>query len=77
VTAPNICSPNRHQTTRSGNHNLLKIKVNEMNKLEYDKRNYLATHSQSETLLLPGKTTDYGNRSDAQMLAEFDALFFD
>ncbi len=48
-----------------------------MNKLEYDKRNYLATHSQSETLLLPGKTTDYGNRSDAQMLAEFDALFFD
>jgi hypothetical protein len=28
-------------------------------------------------LLLPGQTTDDGNRSDAQMQAEFDALFFD
>ena len=39
--------------------------------------NYLAAHSKPEALLLSRQTTDNGDCSNAQVLAEFDTFFFD
>lgn len=69
---------NVDQTTRCCDDDLCENKI--CKNPEYEGRRieiYLATHSKSESLLFPGETTDNGHCSYAQMLTEFDALFFD